>query len=445
MSLAARFAGSLAALKPGSKAALVAVSGGRDSVVLLDLLVRTQSRHGLDLIVAHADHGIHPESALVAGDVMALAAGYGLPCVTAQLALGPDATETEARAARYRWLRRARRELDARWIVTAHQADDQTETILMRMLRGSGPHGLAGMRGRERDVLRPLLFYSTAALDRYARRHQLRWWEDPANQDPVHLRSWIRRSLLPELAVRLPDIRKKLAETRRHARRGRAAWSAALRSWPELDARLRRGDVSLRWEVLRALPASLATTLAESLIRSAGGPVGPRRIERALATLRGAQSGARADLGQGWRFEIAFERLRVLPPVRESVADQPAVPIHLPAGATRWKGWLVRWRSEPAPAPAEQPRAGRTAWFVPGALSLRAWRPGDRLSPLRGRGQRLAVRCFHEARVPRSERLAWPMIEDRGGLTWIPGVCRSTRLVPAAGAPSVRIDVEPWR
>jgi tRNA(Ile)-lysidine synthase len=109
-------------------------------------------------------------------------------------------------------------------------------------------------------------------------------------------------------------------------------------------------------------------------------------------------------------------------------------------GQTTWGSWRVRWTTEPAPT--RQQRDGHTAWFIPAALSLRAWRPGDRLAPLGGTGQRLAVRCFQEARVSRSSRLQWPMIEGAGELAWIPGVCRSDRFLPRAGEVAVRIDVE---
>jgi tRNA(Ile)-lysidine synthase len=439
MSLLERFAHTLEMLRPGPGRALVAVSGGLDSVVLLDLLVETWERHGLELIVAHVDHGIHPESPLVAHEVEALAARLGLRSVSGRLALGVGASETRARAARYRWLRDARRRLGARWIVTAHQADDQRETILMRMLRGSGPLGLAGMRIRDKDILRPLLPFSRRTLTRYARLRGLRWWNDPANQDPGHLRSWIRGDLLPTLAARLPDLHLKLAETRRHALRDRQSWDAALQVWPHLDPRHTRGETSAAWAVLSELPEPLAAALAEALVRRAGGPAGPARLRRALLALADAPSGASADLGQGWRLELAFGRLRVIPPAG-TAAKQPVV-IDQPPGESAWGLWRVRWTIEPAPA--RQSRNGRTAWFIPGALALRGWRPGDRLAPLGGRGHRLAVRCFQDARIPRSERRNWPMVEGGGDLAWIPGVCRSGRLLPAPGAPALRVDVEP--
>ena len=134
-----RFVSHLASLGLLPARAIVAVSGGPDSVALLDLLLQSRKSHHLDLLVAHADHGISPESGDVAVKVGELARVAGLPFVTARLALGPEASETEAREARYGWLRRMREAHDARWIFTAHHADDQAETVLLRALGGSGP------------------------------------------------------------------------------------------------------------------------------------------------------------------------------------------------------------------------------------------------------------------------------------------------------------------
>ena len=130
-------------LPPGR--ALVAVSGGPDSVALLDLLNRTRDHHRLELVVAHFDHGIHPESPRVADAVAAFARSLGLPHEVGRAALGPGAGETSARAARYAWLEATRVRLGAAVILTAHHANDQVETVLMRALAGSGPAGLAGM------------------------------------------------------------------------------------------------------------------------------------------------------------------------------------------------------------------------------------------------------------------------------------------------------------
>src|SRR5262249_4885852 len=130
-------------LEPGP--VLVAVSGGVDSVVLLHAMHATAAEHRLELIVAHVDHGIHPQSGEVALEVEQLANDLGLQFALGRLRLGPDASESSARTGRLQCLEETRQRLGAKYVVLAHQADDQAETILMRLLRGSGPAGLAGI------------------------------------------------------------------------------------------------------------------------------------------------------------------------------------------------------------------------------------------------------------------------------------------------------------
>src|SRR3989441_11340191 len=130
--------------------ALVAVSGGADSVALLDLLHPLAPELGLSLIVAHVDHGIRSDSRTVARAVGELAERYELPFEVGELSLGPDASETVARGARYGWLGEVQRRHGARYLVTAHHRDDQVETILLRLLKGSAPAGLAGIPARGR-------------------------------------------------------------------------------------------------------------------------------------------------------------------------------------------------------------------------------------------------------------------------------------------------------
>src|SRR5688572_3217514 len=187
--------------RPGT--ALVAVSGGPDSVALLDLMHAVATAHGLSLVVAHADHGIQSDSRTVGQMVRRLAERYGLPFALGELGLGPGATETVARRARYAWLGEARRHYGAGYVVTAHHQDDQVETILLRVLKGSAPAGLAGMPARGRGgVVRPLLPFTRGELEAHLVERGLPFHDDPANRDPRHLRSWVRTELLPRLTER---------------------------------------------------------------------------------------------------------------------------------------------------------------------------------------------------------------------------------------------------
>ena len=431
------FQAHLASLALPGGPVLVAVSGGLDSVVLLDLLHRS-TIPGSELVVAHADHGIHPDSASVAARVAAFATGLGLRCEIGRLALGAGAGETSAREARYAWLRALRDQVGAAVIFTAHHADDQAETVLMRALEGSGPGGLSGMRPVSGTLVRPLLRFRRVELARYARERGLPVWVDPANSDPVHLRSWIRCDLLPSIRTRLPDVDARLRRLGSHAAGDREAWSHVIDHLPGLDPRSEPGGISVAAAPLRTYDSALAQAVMRAAARRAGLVIGSRRAASVLHLIQSGPSGREVPLGGGWRAELAFDRVRIVrgaePPASEALALEGR------SGQRIWGAWRITWR--PDAAPDRQPRAARTAWFDVGGLVVRPWAPGDKARPLAGAGSRLVVRCFQDARVPRRSRTSWPVLAARDQVVWVPGVCRSDALMPPAGAEALRVDVE---
>lgn len=416
---------------------LVAVSGGPDSVALLDLLAGCRAELGVELVVGHVDHGIHPESGEVAEGVRRLALDYGLRFACRRLGLGPAATETAARAARYRALEGLRRETGADVVLTAHHADDQAETVLMRVLAGTGPAGLAAMPSRRGRLLRPLLPFRREQLARHVQEAGLWFWSDPANRDPRHLRSWLRSEALPLLETRIPDLGRRLLRVASQAGRDRAAWEAALGVLPGLDCRVEGGGVSLAAEPLSTYDDNLALRLVMAAGARVGCQLGFGRAARVLALARRGRSGGWVPLGSGWLAEVSFGRVRVArvappPPARRDLTGE--------RGDATWGEWRFTWSR--APAPAHQERMGRTAWFAPADLAIRPWRAGERVKPIGGVGRRLVVRCLQEARVPRSVRGGWPALEHRGAIVWLPGVCRSDLLVPPPGTEALRVDAE---
>lgn len=168
---------------------LVAVSGGVDSVVLLDMLVKRQQA---ELIVAHFDHGIRTDSADDAEFVKALTAGYGLPFVSRREELGQNASEELARGRRYAFLKECAKEYGA-IIVTAHHKDDLIETIAINIYRGTGWRGLAVFGNKE--VFRPLLSVAKNEIYEYALKARLEWVEDSTNRGERYLRNRMRRLL----------------------------------------------------------------------------------------------------------------------------------------------------------------------------------------------------------------------------------------------------------
>jgi tRNA(Ile)-lysidine synthase len=438
MTLVAAFRLHLATFDLPSGPALVAVSGGPDSVALLDLLAQTRDLHRLDLIVAHVDHGIHPESDRVAEQVGALAQSYGLAFEVGRLRLGSSAGETLARARRYAWLEETWQRWKAGSIITAHHADDQIETVLMRVLAGSGPAGLAAMAPVSGHLLRPLLPFRRAELLEHLKERGLRGWIDPANSDPRHLRSWIRGQILPALKARLPMVDADLQRVAHHAALDRVAWNAVIDALPSLDFREEEEAISVAASALAGYDSALAQAVIIAAARRIGCRLGPTRIGRVLGLLERPTSGTRVPLGAQWFAELSFNRLRI-GRLEPEPAEEPWS-LEGRHGEGSWGRWRFRW--EPATAPERQDRVGLSAWFTPDPVTVRGWLPGERLKPLGGAGRRLIVRCFQEVRVPRSRRQFWPVVAQNDDIIWIPGVCRSDARLPARGTEALRIDAE---
>lgn len=174
---------------------VVAVSGGVDSVTLLDLLAQKPE---LKLIVAHFDHGIRPDSKSDRLHVKELAKKYNLSFVYDEGKLGAGASEEKAREARYKFLHKTRESANARAIITAHHQDDLLETAIINLLRGTGRKGLSSLTSSDK-ILRPLLHLSKPDLFKHAKRHGLTWREDPTNKDQYYLRNYVRHQIVPKL------------------------------------------------------------------------------------------------------------------------------------------------------------------------------------------------------------------------------------------------------
>lgn len=263
---------------------VVAVSGGIDSVVLLHQLV---VGHEHELVVAHFDHGIRPDSAADARFVEALAASYGLPFVGEREELGAGASEERARARRYGFLRRAAQEHQA-VMATAHHDDDVVETVAINLSRGTGWRGLAVLNAA--DVVRPMLGTSKQKIRQYALDHRLEWVEDSTNATPAYLRNRLRH-----LTERYLD--ETARSTLQSLRNQQVELKAAIDN--EVGC-LVCTDATYDRYFMTQIDVVSAGELLQAIIYGATG-VGltrPQR-ERALLAIKTAKPGARYECGSG--------------------------------------------------------------------------------------------------------------------------------------------------
>lgn len=442
---------------------LVAVSGGADSIALLHALHAAAPRFGWRLTVAHLHHGIRGRAADDdAAFVRRTAAGLRVPCVTGKVRVPSLARrqgislEMAAREARYAFLARAARQAGADVIATAHTADDQAETLLLKLIRGAGRAGLAGIPGETRRqgqrVVRPLLQVTRADIRRYLQRRALTWREDESNADPIFLRNRVRHELLPFLERGFnPRIRETLVRTG-EILGAEEDWLAALTAdlfesclLTETEA----DEASCRAAGQGSPPALIESAAVDTRRLCTLWPAARRRVVRLWLTRSGAPESSlgldtvdritalcarrhgshEVTLGEGWSVKQQYQRLVV---VRPSGALPAAfrVEVRVP-GATALpdQGLRVITRLAPGLSRERASRPGRlpacaslsvSAWNGR-PLFVRSWRRGDRMAPFGMKGSKKIQDILVDAKVPRDERCRIPILVCEEELVWLPG------------------------
>ncbi len=420
---------------------LVAVSGGTDSAALLWGMTRLARRRAIDLQAAHLDHGLDAGSAGRAAAVARLCARMAVPLraerhdVAGRRRRG-ESPEAAARRLRYGFLERQRRALGARWLLTAHHADDQAETLLLRLIYGSGLGGLGGIAERRGSILRPLLDLPKSALAAALAETGLRPLEDPTNRDLGVPRNLVRHRLIPALEPRWPALTGDLTAVARAARGARRRLDAVVER--ETGMRLAGGRVSLERAALRRLPDALWPFALAHAGRLAGLPYPPGRDARAeLRRQLAAEGEIGCDLGNGWRWRSDGGRLRLEPAARHrrprpfcrtfrapGEVDVPELGIRMRLQPSAPRPWMLRGAAE---------RTGLGLRLRPGEpVTVRSRRPGDRIQPLGCGYRRRLKEVLIDHRVPRLQRDRLPLLEVGGRIVWVPGVTvdHDSRLAP---------------
>ena len=420
-------------LPPGTRV-LVALSGGPDSVALLHVL-QTLERRGHFAVagVAHFNHQLRGAEA-DADELFCreLAASLGLPIVVGRgdvRRLAEDSgrsIEDAARGARYAFLTGASASLDAGAIAVGHTLEDQAETFLLRLIRGAGPAGLAGVRPRAGTVIRPLLEVPRADLRAYAGEHGLRFREDSSNADLAIPRNRVRLELLPHLQQFSAAIAATLAREAALARTDEEFLQAAAIEWTRLIVLQEDNGVALAAPALADLHPALASRVARTALQAAapGRFIGFQHVDDLLELTRRADGSAVAL--PGLVATRRGDRIVLGGALPAPFSNSFSVPLSIP-GEVEAAGWKVS-ADCPTSDPL-QPLVARGHTVVVAAeplrhpLAVRSRRPGDRFKPMGmgGRGRKLQD-FLVDRKIARADRDALPLVVDRDDrIIWVVG------------------------
>lgn len=414
---------------------LAAVSGGPDSMAMLHVLVELADVLGVRLAVAHLDHGLRQDSIDDAMFVAEAANSLGLPCIVGEAHLaevlqgGGANVQEAARDARYGFLQRTAEELGADRIAVGHTVDDQAETYLMRELRGSGAHGLAGIPPVRGNIIRPLIDASRTDVMAYLEGKGVSYVTDPTNLKPKYLRNKVRLELMPVLKGYNPNIARTLARSADILRDEDLFMDSYAESLlPGLTASDGGWVVRLTESVWAGLPLAVKRRVVRLLAGRLKGDqlgIGYEHVEDALGVLDAGATGRGVDLPGGVRVESSygmpvFYRPDGMPSGFEYPMPVPGI-VDIPGIGSIVAG----------PAPYTQD--GVVVEFdmdrLAGPLSVRSRRPGDRFNPAGMSGTRKLKEFFIDMKLSRIGRAQTPILTCGGEIAWVVGIRPDGRFV----------------
>ena len=445
---AAAFADRYNMLPPGSTI-LVALSGGGDSMALLSVLEKLAQERDLHLHAAHFNHQLRgEESQRDETFVTEWCEKRNIPLIIGQGDVAQEAkeqgkgVEETARAMRYAFLEETAAALGCDRIATAHNADDNAETLLLHLARGTGLHGLTGIPPVRGKLIRPLLTTSRAVIEDYLRRYRIPHVEDSTNRDDAYSRNKVRHQVLPVLKEINPWLIPRTAETIGSLREDDAYLQAIADH--EVQCAVRRGgELVLPVVRIAGQPGPIAVRMVRALLAELDTyQFSAAHLRAVTALCRGGDPSAAVDLPHGLTARRVYGDL-VLGP-RQEAAVLAARPLDPDREQTIEAGpWRITCR--PAAAPAAHPEGPNHVFLARDALSgplvIRPRQTGDAVT-LPRRGRKTLKKLFIDAHVPRLERGTWPVLADAGGPLYIPGFGPDAAHLAAPGERAVEIWTE---
>ncbi|MGH9687156.1 MAG: tRNA lysidine(34) synthetase TilS [Candidatus Acidiferrales bacterium] len=478
-------------IAPGDRIG-VAVSGGGDSVALLRILETIREKLGVVLVVVHFDHGLRgAESDADAEFVAGLARTFALRFVLGREDVAVAAAQNKwnledaARRLRYAFFERVVREGQATRIVAAHTLDDQAETLLAHLIRGTGPTGLSGIYPVSGNVVRPLLGFRREELRGYLQEHGQSWREDSTNQDVQRLRVRIRARLLPTLQSEFaPRIVERLGRLAQLSREEQNFWNALVEDRFRTLVRRDENGFSIRVSdlisplnlsgstqpdypprgmclTMRALTERLIRRLYQELRGTRQG-LAAKHVDQVLQLAGVPRGGRRVELPGGVIVEKSFGELKFSSasesrpkPCRTNerfISNPYSYPIELPESGCatvavpelqrRFQLKVIDWTF--AERETREARVALDAAQLQMPLILRNWRPGDAYRPRGRRRIHKLKKMFVQGRIPARDRSAWPVLESAGRVVWARGMAPAQEYCAGKGT-AIGITIEEER
>lgn len=427
--------------------AVVALSGGRDSMALLDVAARfsaTRASGIRRLLAVHVHHGLSPHADAWLAHCERECAARNVPLVArhVQVKRRGRGLEAAAREVRYAALGEAAREAGARIVLTAHHREDRIETFLIQWLRGAGVDGLAAFPparafGDDLLLLRPFIDVARADIDGYVAAHQVAYIEDESNDEPALLRNALRADVLPRLDALRPGFRAAAARSVDLV----AEAAEALRSTAagDLAAVLDGAPDGMVWlDRIFALPPARQTAVVRAWLDAAGAePPGRARLLELLEQARTARSDSRMLVRVGDREVRRYRGLLLLRPADAESHDVQSF---------RWQGeeeiGVPGWGGALRFSPVLHAEGFDPAWLRAAPLEVRPRGGGERFKPHPTRPSKTLKRLFQDAGIPEFERARLPLVWRKGALIYVAGLGADVRMTDRDGERIV-IDWQP--
>ncbi len=411
-------------LLPAKSKLLLAVSGGVDSVTLLHLLHNLRNYYGWEIVVAHYNHGVRPDSMLDAALVGELADAYGYPYLLGKYE-GTKKTEAALRKARYEYLEQMRRDTGSDYVVTAHHGNDRMETALFNTIRGADREGIVALRDRRGNIVRPLLPFAKAEIIVFANLQGLRHREDSTNSDLNYSRNFVRNELIPYGSLTFRNFHhnfnRRLAKLDTLNQRIRTGFD---RLEPQVIVTSSEQTIEFKKAIFIALPLEIQRAFIVRMVKQImpSFQFSRKTVQDLLEHISSGKTGSQYSLQSGLHLVNSYDTVIITSDPEFVTGNQDntfhALSITKPFLNVHFE---VAIKDKPS-------AMGYNLKLPKQKVYIRHRQAGDRVYPAGMTGSKKLQDVFVDAKIPRHLRAYWPIVVTASNdIIWVPSLVTDRR------------------